>query len=199
MVPEKISSDLIHIDMNMRAFRFFRLIENGKLLWPIQILIFAAIAIAVMLSEIGLTTIEQTVVYRREEKVRRYHVKKVSQLPKVLEDEEAKKIAIEEEAGLSADDLRNRYFSYVISRIKRFKEYPKLEQRKGHEGSVLLEIFISRNGTVRKVRILRQARYMALTRAAITSIRRALPFQPFHKRLPDEELIVRLEITFCLN
>ena len=109
------------------------------------------------------------------------------------------KIAIEKEIGLTADDLRNRYFSYVIARIKRFKEYPKLEQRKGHEGSVLLEIFISRNGTVRKVRILRQARYMALTEAAIASIRRALPFQPFHKKIPDEELIVRLEIAFCLN
>jgi TonB family protein len=199
MVPERINSEPIHIGMNMRALKFLRLVEMGKLLWPIQILIFAAITIAVMLSEMGLTTIERTVVYRREERVRQYHVKKVSQLPKALEDEEAKKIAIEKEALLTADDLRNRYFSYVISRIKRFKEYPKLEQRKGHEGSVLLEIFISRNGNVRKVRILRQARYTALTEAAITSIRRALPFQPFHKRLTDEELIVRLEITFCLN
>jgi TonB family protein len=199
MAPERISSEPIHTGMDMKAVRILRLLEDGRLLWPIQILIIGFIAIAVMLSEIGVMTIERTIVYEKEENVKRYHVKKVSQLPRVLEDEEAKKIAIEKGAELSVDDLRNRYFSYVISRIKRFKEYPKLEQRKGHEGSVLLEIFISRNGNVRKVRILRQARYTALTRAAITSIQRALPFQPFHKRLPDKELIVRLEIAFCLN
>ncbi len=176
--------------------KIYRFVEEGKLLLPIQGLVLLVVALAFVFSDIEISEKESTTVYRKEEQ--RYHVRKVSHIPKELEDEEAEKIAVDDE-HISVHDIRNRYFSYVVSRIERCKDYPISEQKKGHESSVLLEIFIARNGAVQKVRILRQARYEALTRAAISTVRRALPFQAFPGQLPDEMMIIKLEIRFTLN
>ena len=188
---------LISIEgIDVWVISIYKFIESGKLLWPIQALVVVIAFLAVLLSGIDFSSREITTVYKSDE-IRRYHVKKVSHIPQEREMEEAAKVAVEDES-ISVDDIRNRYFSYVISKIESVKEYPLSEQKKGHEGSVLMKLFITSEGKVRKVRILRQARYASLTKAAVDSIRKALPFQPFPGRLPDEELIVKLEIKFFL-
>lgn len=194
-VNERTSPAMRNAAMNVLS-KIYRFVEEGKLLLPIQGLVLLVVALAFVFSDIEISEKESTTVYRKEEQ--RYHVRKVSHIPKELEDEEAEKIAVDDE-HISVHDIRNRYFSYVVSRIERCKDYPISEQKKGHESSVLLEIFIARNGAVQKVRILRQARYEALTRAAISTVRRALPFQAFPGQLPDEMMIIKLEIRFTLN
>jgi len=194
-VNERTSPAMRNAAMNVLS-KIYRFVEEGKLLLPIQGLVLLVVALAFVFSDIEISEKESTTVYQKEEQ--RYHVRKVSHIPKELEDEEAEKIAVDDE-HISVHDIRNRYFSYVVSRIERCKDYPISEQKKGHESSVLLEIFIARNGAVQKVRILRQARYEALTRAAISTVRRALPFQAFPGQLPDEMMIIKLEIRFTLN
>jgi len=193
-VNEHTSPAMRNAAMN-GLLKIYRLVEEGKLLLPIQVFVLLAAALALVFSDVEFSRKDRTTVFRKEEK--RYHVRKVSHIPKELEDEEAEKIAVEDE-HISINDIRNRYFSYVVSRIERSKDYPVSEQKRGHEGSVLLEIVILRSGAVQKVRILRQARYKTLTRAAINTVRRALPFQAFPGRLPDDTMVIKLEIRFNL-
>jgi TonB family protein len=176
--------------------KIYRFVEEGKLLLPIQVFVLLAASLALVFSDVEFSRKDRTTVFRKDEK--RYHVRKVSHIPKELEADEAEKIAVSDE-HISIEDIRNRYFSYVVSRIERCKDYPIAEQKRGHEGSVLLEIFILKSGTVQKVRVLKKARYEALTGAAINTVRRALPFQAFPRRLSDDMMIIKLEIRFSLN
>jgi len=172
-------------------------IEKGRLLWvvmPLVLLFFVLVAV-IAVADFGKT--ELTTVYRKQEQ-EKYHVKKVSSLP---EQERAKEEAKKEDENeiLSEEDIRDRYVSYLVSRIQAFKVYPLDEQKQGHQGSVLLKVYIGNDGTVRKVGILRPARYRALTDAAIASIRRANPFHPFPPALEEEQMIVKIEVQFRLD
>jgi len=175
----------------------FSLSERGKLLWYIEGIILFLTVFFVIIGVINFSGNQKTVVYSSE-KPEIFHVKKVSEIPQKKQKEEKEKIAINEDK-LTQDEFRNRYLSYVVSKIETVKKYPLSEQKKGHEGSVLVEITIYRNGKIEKVRLLRQARYVKLTKAAITSIRSALPFEKFPEKLNDEAMVFKLEIKFYLD
>jgi len=179
-----------------RLEQYLGLLEEGRLLPHIVVLTLLVSVSAVLIAGRFRGDVERTVIYRTGE-TQRYHVRKVSEIPKELEKDEAEKEAAED--TLSPDDIRRRYVQYVVSRIERVKVYPLEAQKRGHEGVVVVRLLMTKDGDVKKVGILQPARYQALTDAAIVSIRRALPFQPFPSNLPDETLTLRVEIRFLLR
>lgn len=173
------------------------LLEEGKLYRYIQGAIIFFLVAGTVLSGVDFSTSETTKIYKNEAQ-KQYHVKKVSQIPKEKEKEEAEKIAVEDDR-LTEEELKERYYMYVVNRIEHFKVYPVSEQKKGHEGSIVMKLYIKRDGTIEKVRIVRQARYMKLTRAAINAVKKAHPFKAFSPRIKDELLVLKLEIRFALS
>ena len=173
------------------------LLEEGKLLQPILFTLACIIILCILASGIDFSQNTVTTVYTTDD-VREYHVKKVSQIPKEKEKKEQEKLSVEEE-NLTKEEIIKRYYQYVVQKIEINKIYPADEQRKGHEGSVLLKIMINRAGKIEKVVILEQPRYMKLTRAAIKAIRSALPFKPYSKLIEENMLVLKLEINFFLQ
>ena len=173
------------------------LLEEGKLLQPILFSLACIIILWILVSGIDFSHNTVTTVYTTD-KAKEYHVKKVSQIPKEKEKEEQEKLSVEEE-NLTKEEIIKRYYQYVVQKIETNKIYPADEQRKGHEGSVLLKIMINRAGKIEKVVILEQPRYMKLTRAAIKAIRSALPFKPYSKLIEENMLVLKLEINFFLQ
>ena len=173
------------------------LLEEGKLYRYIQGGIIAAIVLGVLISGIEFSSGEVTKIFESESK-KQYHIKKVSQIPKEKEKEEAEKLAVEDDR-MTEEQLKERYYSYVVNKIEYNKQYPADEQKKGHEGSIVLKLYINRDGKIDKVRIIRQARYMKLTKAAIMAIKKSLPFKAYSTHIKDDMLILKLELKFALT
>lgn len=188
-------------DTKIRALldRLFTLLEEGKLYWYIQLFVIVCIVVSVVLSGIDFTATQADIKIKESKQAKRYHIRKVSRIPEEKQKEEAKKLAVEDDTKLSRADLKNRYYNYVVTKIERNKVYPLAEQKKGHEGSVVMRIFINRTGKIEKVQLLRRARYIKLTKAAINAIKRAHPFKPYSKRIAEDYLILRLSINFFLK
>ena len=178
--------------------RLLDLIEEGGLYKYIQVFFILSIAAAVYVSGIDFSDNTVTTVFKSSEQ-KQYHVKKVSEIPKEKEKEEAEKLAVDDDDVLSEEELKQRYYAYVVSRIEANKVYPADEMKKGHEGSIVLQLVIERSGNVQKVRLLRQARYAKLTEAAVAAIRASLPFKAYSKKVKEDQLILQLTIQFNLQ
>ncbi len=186
----------MRLDGERMFLEFLKDLESGSMLNRVGgVILLMTIAIAVI-TGIEFSSPERTVIDLNRGR-EQYHVRRVSEIPRELEKDEAEKQVAEDK--LSADDVRQRYVSYLVSRIERNKLYPDDSQKKGHEGVVAVRLLVTRSGSVKKVTILRPARYPALTDAAIASITRSLPFEPFPPALAEEEMAIRLEIRFTLR
>lgn len=189
-MPARVDAERIFND-------FLERLENGSMLSRVGWVIFLAVAVVSVMVGLDFSTMERTVIDLNTGR-EQYHVRKVSEIPRELENAEAEKQAAEDDE-LGLEDIRQRYVSYIVSRIERNKLYPDESQRKGHEGVVAVRLLVARNGNVRRVTILQPSRYPALTDAAIASIARSVPFEPFPKGLEEEEMTIRLEIRFTLR
>jgi protein TonB len=69
--------------------------------------------------------------------------------------------------------------------------YPDEARREGLEGSLILEVAINSNGTIRDLDILRPSSHRMLDRAALRILRLASPFEPFPEDLRRETDVVR--------
>lgn len=185
--------------MSVSLTRLYQSVENGKLLFPVQMFVVCLVLLGIMISGISFHD-NDDLISADVPNVVRYDVRRVSELPKALQEEEAKKISVDEDSNkLSVEDIRNRYFRYIVTKIEQAKIYPLSEQKKGHEGRIVLQLYILKSGQVKKVSILQQSRYSALTKASVDSIKRALPFRAFPSGIPDDELIVKLKMDFFLQ
>ena len=178
--------------------KLFVLIEEGRLYKYIQATIIIGITLYVIITGIEFTS-SDTMIVKNTNQSKQYHIRKVSRIPEKKKKENAEKLAVKDDNKLSIDDLKTRYYNYVVSKIESKKVFPLEEQKKGHEGSVVVRIFINRNGQIEKVQLLRRARYVPLTQAAIAAIKQAYPFKPYSKRITDDYLILKLSINFFLR
>ncbi len=177
--------------------RMLAFIEQGKLLAYLQAGILALGLVVALLDGVDLG--KGDAVSETEHK-RTYVVKRVSMIPeKALEKNEEKAAREGENDELTAEDIRKSYVRYVVSKIEKNKVYPPEEQKAGHEGSVSLRLYVERTGRVRKAVVSRQARYPRLTRSAVESVKRSIPFPAFPRGLPDDEMVINLRIEFFLR
>ena len=76
--------------------------------------------------------------------------------------------------------------------------YPLLARKRGYQGTVLLEVLVSKDGKAASIRLARSSGYETLDRAAIKEVRNWL----FHPAKRGDELIemwVKIPIRFTLN
>jgi len=73
-------------------------------------------------------------------------------------------------------------------------QYPRIAQRWGHEGRVLLEITIGSNGRVKNVEVLRSSGFSELDKASVQVVSRRWRFKP-----SDQEITTKKEFEFKLR
>ncbi len=98
---------------------------------------------------------------------------------------------------LSLNTSELKYSKYLLDmkrRIEFYWEYPLSSIRNGEQGRLLIDFVITRDGSVKDIRIVKSSNYPALDDAAVTAIRLASPFNPFPKDFTIEE--VRVHATF---
>ena len=85
------------------------------------------------------------------------------------------------------------YLAHWRDRIERMGNlhYPDQARREGLEGSVLLEVAINANGTIRDLDILQPSSHRMLDRATLRILRLASPFDPFPQDLRREYDVLR--------
>jgi periplasmic protein TonB len=100
------------------------------------------------------------------------------------------------EAFIAVDTREALFAPYIASwrdRIERMGNlhYPDEARREGLEGSVVLEVAINSNGTIRDLDILRPSSHRMLDRATLRILRLASPFEPFNDDLRQEYDVIR--------
>ncbi len=177
--------------------RLFSSVEDGKCFIPVQVLVVSFALLMAILSGLDFSSAVEVKLVQRS-KV--YSIKRVSNIPLGYRDMAADaSMEDRKDDEMTVEEIRQRYVNYVIARIEHNKIYPVSEQKLGHEGAVSIRLYIEKGGGVRKAVILRQSRYAKLTESAIASIRRSIPFLPFPRGIPDDEIILNLNIEYYLR
>ena len=178
--------------------RLISSIEDGRFFIAAQATVVSLAVIVAIITGIDISSGVGTGIETAQRNV--YTIKRVSTIPLKQRDMTADAfIEDTKEDEITVEELRRRYINYVIARIEQNKIYPIEEQKLGHEGSVSVQLYIEKNGIVRKAVILRQARYSKLTESAIASIKRSIPFIPFPRGIPEDEIILKLNIEYYLK
>ncbi len=77
-------------------------------------------------------------------------------------------------------------------------QYPALARRRGYEGTVLVEALVSRDGSVRDLRLTRSSGYSVLDRAAMASVKEWF-FEPATINEEKVEMWVKVPVRFRLD
>ncbi len=77
-------------------------------------------------------------------------------------------------------------------------EYPLIARRKGFQGTVVLEVLVTRNGRVGDLRVFNSSGHKVLDRAAVKSVREWI-FRPAIKGNENIEMWVRVPVCFQLK
>ncbi len=76
--------------------------------------------------------------------------------------------------------------------------YPRVARRRGHQGTVSLEVLVDRNGSVKDLRVLQSSGYAALDDAALASVKDWI-FEPGTRGNQCVEMWVKLPVRFQLK
>jgi protein TonB len=76
--------------------------------------------------------------------------------------------------------------------------YPRSARRKGHEGTVILEVFVDETGRVKNLKVFKSSGYDILDKTAVSSVQKWL-FEPGTRNGKAAEMWVRIPVRFQLN
>jgi len=76
--------------------------------------------------------------------------------------------------------------------------YPSIARRRGYEGTVVLQVFVTKNGRVGKLKIFRSSGHKALDEAAIKTVGKWI-FEPGRRGLTPIDMWVKVPIKFVLR
>ena len=93
--------------------------------------------------------------------------------------------------------------AFIKEAIPRYRNnpppvYPKVARRRGHQGTVLLEVLVDQNGGVMDLRVFRSSGHTTLDDAALASVKN-WSFEPGMKGSQPVEMWVRLPVRFQLK
>ncbi len=77
------------------------------------------------------------------------------------------------------------YATLLAAHISQFKRYPRIAQRRGWEGDVMIEIRMDSKGSILTISLLEKSQYQILDDEAIKMIERAKPFPAPQKSISD--------------
>jgi protein TonB len=77
-------------------------------------------------------------------------------------------------------------------------EYPRLAKKRGYEGTVILEVLVTKEGKAGKVSLFQSSRYSSLDEAAVSSVRK-WRFEPGKRGDNRVEMTVKIPVRFKLE
>ena len=95
--------------------------------------------------------------------------------------------------------LHDEYLRKVLTRIARFKRYPREARRDGAVGRVMVRFTILRDGRLRSPQLTDSSGDSRLDRAALEMLSRASPFPPMPPGLSAGKLELSLPIEYSLS
>ena len=108
----------------------------------------------------------------------------------------------EKDRDISFDTSELRYTSYfegLKAKIYHEWEYPDAAAKEGLAGRLFVNFVILKDGTLEDVTLIRSSGYPMLDNAAISAIRLAAPFYPFHKSFGSlEKITVNASFEYIL-
>ena len=102
--------------------------------------------------------------------------------------------------GTAGDESATVFIKEAIPRYHNnpLPVYPIVARRRGHQGTVFLEVLVDRNGNVKDLRVLKSSGYATLDDAALASVKSWI-FEPGMKGSQPVEMWVRLPVRFQLK
>ncbi len=103
-------------------------------------------------------------------------------------------------SGISGEFVTsNDYFDMVRLKIENCKKYPEVAKSKHIEGRVTIQFMIAADGQIYSLKVVKQARYSILDKAALDAVKKAAPFPRPPPNLFKEPLNVEITILFELT
>jgi len=91
------------------------------------------------------------------------------------------------------------YSSLLANAIAKYKQYPKIAQMRGWQGTVIADLEIDSKGSVISVKIKKSSSYEVLDNEALEMIKKASPFPPPPDNLRGKNFNVLVPISFKLE
>ena len=91
------------------------------------------------------------------------------------------------------------YSSLLANAIAKYKQYPKIAQMRGWQGTVIADLEIDSKGSVMSVKIKKSSTYEILDNEALEMIKKASPFPPPPENLRGKNFNVLVPISFKLE
>ena len=91
------------------------------------------------------------------------------------------------------------YSSLLANAIAKYKQYPKIAQMRGWQGTVIADLEIDSKGSVMSVKIKKSSTYEVLDNEALEMIKKASPFPPPPENLRSKNFNVLVPISFKLE
>ncbi|TVQ97507.1 MAG: energy transducer TonB [Deltaproteobacteria bacterium] len=100
--------------------------------------------------------------------------------------------------SVDVDALFANYAASLERLIERHRSYPRVAQRAGLQGTVVLEVRIDAQGNIREVRVLRSSGHGVLDRAALASIERIGRFDAPPSEVPWDHRPIEIPLQYTL-
>ncbi len=100
---------------------------------------------------------------------------------------------------LQQETLLKLYRSSIIKRALRQVEYPRSAVRRGHQGTVLLELTVDRSGKMVSLETATKTRYKSLNKAAVAAVYDAGSLPSVPAALEGKNITVAIPVKFTLR
>jgi protein TonB len=94
---------------------------------------------------------------------------------------------------------RSNYGSILSREFAKHKQYPRVAQMRGWQGTAKVELQIDASGTVTAVNIVESSGFEVLDKQTIESVRKALPLPPIPEELRSKEFTIVVPMKFSLQ
>ncbi len=102
-------------------------------------------------------------------------------------------------SGVKQNAASDNYKKVLLSRLARFKKYPKIARRKRIEGDAILKVRINRFGEVLHSELAKSTGSKLLDRATNKILHQASPFPPIPEHLKSNEFEFYVPVKFKLT
>ena len=92
-----------------------------------------------------------------------------------------------------------RYLAELLNAIARHRFYPKNARKKGHQGSVEIELVILKNGEFESVKIGKPSNYRSLNKATTRALNRLKRFKPFPSDIKRDSWHISIPFRYVLS
>ena len=92
-----------------------------------------------------------------------------------------------------------RYLAELLNAIAKHRFYPKNARKKGHQGSVEIELTILKSGEFESVKISKASNYNSLNKATTRALNRLKSFKPFPTDIQRDSWHISIPFRYVLN